>query len=183
MLILCVILMLLAITSYVCADILTFPGANLLPWVLGALSVVCFLILSLGKRVTSNKSAINKQFVDNLLQVCLADGKVSENEVSVIKTIMALRGMKPLKSESEIKKYLENCSMFVVPTSVKEREIELKCLIFVMIADGVPSENECRKILDVAKKYGYTNDQVKAMIEEFKQPSFVEKLLEDVKNF
>jgi hypothetical protein len=110
-----------------------------------------------GKEAKQRKSALV-----TVLQVMLADGKISPSEQVFLAKVAARLGMK----EKELKKVLANPSAveFTPPKDNRERVYQLFDVILMMLADGRVDQREMELCIHAASRLGFPTSTVPTLV-------------------
>ena len=102
----------------------------------------------LGKTKSGDQSHIK-----NLIEVALADGHFSDEELELITSIAKKKGISPREIES-IQKDLANIQ-FELPDDSRSKFHQVYDLIHVMLSDKVVHDNEMKLCYQFINKFGY----------------------------
>ena len=98
----------------------------------------------------------------NLVAVAFADGKLEDNEMAALATVMARDGLTPSDLERCIKK--PNGIKFLPPETPGQRVVYLKDMVLLMMCDGNIDDKELALCKATAIALGFKHEVIDAMI-------------------
>ena len=103
------------------------------------------------------------QHFRNLISLSIADGKIHDSEKQALEYIAGINDI-PLDRVQLMLDHAEEYIYFI-PQNNKERELQLKQMIDLAIADGEFTQAEYDLILMVAQKLGFSKEELDQYIE------------------
>ena len=138
-------------------DVVSFPFAGWIPWILGAIGYYFF--------ATANKLEENKTSLFKLLvAVAAIDGDLSEEEGKRIGEYAKQFDIKGDRLKALIESVLEGKATFSVPDDQDEKENNIRALVKIANSDGHIDSKELKLIKDVASKYGLSEGFVDRLL-------------------
>ena len=110
----------------------------------------------------SRESKEKLSHLKNLVAVAAADGKLAENEMAALATVMARDGLTPADLERCIKN--PQGISFIPPQTNAQRVIYLKDMVLLMMCDGNIDEREFALCKATAIALGFKHEIIDAMI-------------------
>ena len=98
----------------------------------------------------------------NLVAVAFADGKLEDNEMAALATVMARDGLTPSDLERCIKK--PKGIKFLPPETPGQRVVYLKDMVLLMMCDGAIDDRELSLCKATAIALGFKHEVIDAMI-------------------
>lgn len=110
----------------------------------------------------SRESRGKLSHLKNLVAVAFADGKLEDNEMAALATVMARDGLTPSDLERCIKK--PKGIKFLPPETPGQRAVYLKDMVLLMMCDGDIDDRELVLCKATAIALGFKHEVVDAMI-------------------
>ena len=110
----------------------------------------------------SRESREKLSHLKNLVAVAFADGKLEDNEMAALATVMARDGLTPSDLERCIKK--PNGIKFLPPETPGQRVVYLKDMVLLMMCDGNIDDKELALCKATAIALGFKHEVIDAMI-------------------
>ena len=110
----------------------------------------------------SRESREKLSHLKNLVAVAFADGKLEDNEMATLATVMARDGLKPSDLERCIKK--PKGIKFLPPETPGQRAVYLKDMVLLMMCDGDIDDRELALCKATAIALGFKHEVIDAMI-------------------
>lgn len=106
--------------------------------------------------------SMSKSSYKNLIALAWADGKMHESEVQILKDAAKQIGL----SKDEAEELINGSSKFLpfIPENDEEREVQLIQMISIAISDEYFSKEEYELCKIVAKRLGFSEDELKMII-------------------
>ena len=110
----------------------------------------------------SRESREKLSHLKNLVAVAFADGKLEDNEMAALATVMACDGLTPSDFERCIKK--PKGIKFLPPETPGQRVVYLKDMVLLMMCDGNIDDLELALCKTKAIALGFKHEVIDAMI-------------------
>ena len=110
----------------------------------------------------SRESREKLSHLKNLVAVSFADGKLEDNEMAALATVMARDGLTPSDLERCIKK--PQGIKFLPPETPGQRVVYLKDMVLLMMCDGNIDDKELALCKATAIALGFKHEVIDAMI-------------------
>lgn len=110
----------------------------------------------------SRESREKLSHLKNLVAVAFADGKLEDNEMAALATVMARDGLTPSDLERCIKK--PQGIKFLPPETLGQRVVYLKDMVLLMMCDGNIDDKELALCKATAIALGFKHEVIDAMI-------------------
>ena len=110
----------------------------------------------------SRESREKLSHLKNLVMIAFADGKLEDNEVAALTTVMTREGLTPSDLEKCIKN--PNSIKFFPPKAPEQRVNYLKDMVLLMMCDGDIDERELTICKVTAIALGFRHEVIDAMI-------------------
>lgn len=110
----------------------------------------------------SRESREKLSHLKNLVAVAFADGKLEDNEMAALATVMARDGLTPSDLERCIKK--PQGIKFLPPETPGQRVVYLKDMVLLMMCDGNIDDKELALCKATAIALGFKHEVIDAMI-------------------
>ena len=110
----------------------------------------------------SRESREKLSHLKNLVAVAFADGKLEDNEMAALATVMARDGLTPSDLERCIKK--PQGIKFLPPETPVQRVVYLKDMVLLMMCDGNIDDKELALCKVTAIALGFKHEVIDAMI-------------------
>jgi len=110
----------------------------------------------------SRESREKLSHLKNLVAVAFADGKLEDNEMAALATVMARDGLTPSDLERCIKK--PQGIKFLPPETPVQRVVYLKDMVLLMMCDGNIDDKELALCKATAIALGFKHEVIDAMI-------------------
>ena len=110
----------------------------------------------------SRESREKLSHLKNLVAVAFADGKLEDNEMAALSTVMALDGLTPSDLERCIKK--PQGIKFLPPETPGQRVVYLKDMVLLMMCDGNIDDKELALCKATAIALGFKHEVIDAII-------------------
>lgn len=110
----------------------------------------------------SRESREKLSHLKNLVAVAAADGKLENNEMAALATVMARDGLTP----SDLERCIKNPKgiKFLPPESPEQRAVYLKDMVMLMMCDGDIDKRELALCKATAIALGFRHEVIDAMI-------------------
>lgn len=110
----------------------------------------------------SRESREKLSHLKNLVAVAFADGKLEDNEMAALATVMARDGLTPSDLERCIRK--PKGIKFLPPETLGQRVVYLKDMVLLMMCDGNIDDRELAVCKATAIALGFKHEVIDAMI-------------------
>ena len=110
----------------------------------------------------SRESREKLSHLKNLVAVAFADGKLEDNEMAALATVMARDGLTPSDLERCIKK--PQGIKFLPPETPDQRVVYLKDMVLLMMCDGNIDDKELALCKATAIALGFKHEVIDTMI-------------------
>ena len=110
----------------------------------------------------SRESREKLSHLKNLVAVAFADGKLEDNEMAALATVMARDGLTPSDLERCIKK--PQGIKFLPPEAPVQRVVYLKDMVLLMMCDGNIDDKELALCKATAIALGFKHEVIDTMI-------------------
>ena len=110
----------------------------------------------------SRESREKLSHLKNLVAVAFADGKLEDNEMATLATVMARDGLTP----SDLERCIKNPKgiKFLPPETPGQRAVYLKDMVLLMMCDGDIDDRELALCKATAIALGFKHEVIDAMI-------------------